>query len=424
MRLAHPLTEPGGLGMPPLSVALAAVVLVAAVLTLAPIRRSAEPAHGAGPALPSDPGRFGWARTATRAASALLLLGCIYAARRGSGDGLSNITPPLVVGVAWPVLLLAGAALPGLWRWIDPWGAITTAVERAAGAPAPDAASPPEPTGAGDGPRPEEPAWSAFGATVTAVAVMYFLVVQANSTQPRTIGVALAAYTIAMVAFGVAAGSAALARVEVFGLTVRWAGELRRRWLSQWDVPAGAEIVLGVLGAGMLFDLLRRSGGLETILRSDAMRWALTSDVQRPVRVGFLLACGLASGLAYLAERHSRRAGSAGQVAAALLPVVLALLVVGKLRRLLVSLQLLPIVGRDPLGRGWDLLGRSTTVIDPNPFGTNAQRWFAVALLTAAGITGAVALRRRIGTAAVRGAAAVALYLLVGLAVLGVTAAP
>lgn len=408
---AHPLNDPGGLGLPPYSVALIAVALVAAVVVLAPT--------GPASAVTPRPGfddvhrPLGPARRVTRAVVVVVLLGVVYAARRGSGDGLSNIAPPLAVGVAWPALIVGAVCLRRLWTWLDPWDAIARIFDRVGGEPTPPDSVP--------DPVPDPASGSVWPAVGVALALVYFLVARVDSTQPRAIGVALAAYTIVAIAAGVAFGREASARSEVFGLTARWAGELRDGLAARWAVPRGAEVVLGVLAGGLLLDLSRRSGAYADVM--DRVFSPTTAAAQRTLVLSLVLTCVAIGALLYAAERMGETRGLPGGVARAVLPVVLALLVVTKLRRLLVSLQLLPITASDPLGRGWDIFGTSGGRIDANPFGTAGQRWAAVAVVTLAGVVGAVALRRGGGERATRDPASYALYLLVGLAVLGLAAA-
>lgn len=434
MTLAHPLTEPGSLGTPPYSIALAAVVLVAAVAMLAPIRPAGE--HTAEDGFDDVDRPLRPLQWVTRALALLALVFCVYAGRRGNPDGLSNIAPPLVVGVGWASLVVLALVVPRLWAWLDPWDTGARALERLAGAaPTPlaepepaadpelevDSEPAPDPELATD-PQPADFDVSVWPAAIVAFAVMHFLIVRADSTQPRTIGLALAAYTIAAVALGVAAGRRLLARCEVFGLTARWAGELRRGLGARWSVPDGAEVVLGVIAGGLLLDLARRAGAYLEVL--DLVGVSAGAAIgERALLMSFLVVCAVTSGVLRLAEHVARSRGLRGAVAVVVLPVVLALVVVGKLRRLLVSLQLLPIVAGDPLGRGWDLLGTRDWLIDANPFGTNAQRWAAIAAMTFGGVVGAAALRRRGGARVARGAAAGAGLALVAAAVLALAIA-
>jgi len=428
--LPHPLTDAGGLGLLPYSIALGAVVLVAAAYAFVPATpEEDDAAQRDGFADVDRP--LGRARRITRAVSLVVVLLCVYAGRFGSADGLSNITPPLVVGVAWPALVVGSLLVRRLWRWVDPWDAAARALEPLASGSAPPADEGDdagnnnvEEADAGDiGGDAASPAVApaVWGAVVSAAVVVYFLVARVDSTQPRTIGVALAAYTIAAVALGIGAGRRVLAGAEVFGLTSRWAGELRDGLGRRWSVPAGAEVVLGVVAGGLLLDLARRSGAYVDVLDAIGARRHATGN--RALIVALMVSCAAAAGVLALAERAGARRGLAGGVAVAVLPVVLALLVVAKLRRLLVSVQLLPIVASDPLGRGWDLFGTAGGIVDPNPFGTPAQRWIAVAAVTVAGVAGAIALRRRTGDRAARDAASYALYLLVAVSALAVTTA-
>ncbi|HVE63828.1 MAG TPA: hypothetical protein VNB94_08515 [Mycobacteriales bacterium] len=437
--LAHPLTEDAGLGLPPLALAAVATVIVAAVLTLSKRWSATGEPDEAG--LADIAVALGRARCVTRAlAVAVLVLG-IYAARRGSPDGLANLAPALVVGVAWPLLVLGSVALPRLWRWVDPWDAVARAIEPLAGSAPADGPVPADATtgdpsagySSGDASIADassaaaleavQPAGSVWPGVVAAAAVMYFLIALPTSTQPRSVGAALAAYTIVMVAIGVALGRYALARTEVFGLTARWAGHLRSGFAARWLVPEGAEAVLGVLAGGLLFDLARRAPGYDEALTTGRLSWASTGDADRDVLLGLAICALVGAVTLHLFGRWAARRGAAGSVAAAALPVVLALVVVVKLRRFLVSLQLVRILVSDPLGRGVDLFGTAGGSLDANPFGTTAQRVTAIVVVTLAGVAGAIAVRRRTRTGRQREPAGYAVYLLVALGTMGLAVA-
>ncbi|HVE99126.1 MAG TPA: hypothetical protein VNA12_08095 [Mycobacteriales bacterium] len=430
--LAHPLTDPGGLGVPPYSIALTAVVVIAAVAMLAPIGPAGSTGRGSDGF--DDVDRPLWRlQLLTRLLVVVALVGCVYAGRLGNPDGLSNIAPPLVVGVAWPALVVAALCLPRLWSWLDPWDATARAIEPLAGVgrsgvERADDADPAADAAAESGELPPDVAEAApdvgsvWAGVPAAFAVAHYVVVRPLSTQPRTIGFHLAVYSIVAVALGVAAGRRTLARSEVFGLTARWAGELRDGFAARWRVPRGAEVVLGVLGGGMLFDLARRSGAyLEVLDRLGVSAPDALSE--RAQLLSLIGTCAITAGVLHLGERAAVSRGAAGLAAVAALPVVLVLLVVTKLRRLLVSLQLLPTVASDPLGRGWDLFGTRASGVDPNPFGTSAQRWTAITMVTLAGVAGAVAVRRRTADRTARDRVCYALFLLVAAAVLGLATA-
>ncbi|MBA2529207.1 MAG: hypothetical protein H0V19_04480, partial [Euzebyales bacterium] len=101
--LAHPLTEPGGLPLPPAVVSTVAVCAVVAAARVSPGKPL--PADAVTPAPVDD--RLSPAQAATRAVALALFALAIAAGRLGNPDEVNNIAPSLVVGFAWPVLVAA-----------------------------------------------------------------------------------------------------------------------------------------------------------------------------------------------------------------------------------------------------------------------------------------------------------------------------
>ena len=125
--------------------------------------------------------------------------------------------------------------------------------------------------------------------------------------------------------------------------------------------------------------------------------------------------------LPWLEKRWAARRGAAGSVAATLVPMLAAYAVATHLRRLLNSVQLVWRLASDPFGREWDLFGTADALVDGQLLSVAQLRWTAVAVLVLGGVLGAVVLRRRVPERAAQDPAAAALYLAVGLGILGVT---
>jgi hypothetical protein len=393
--IAHPLSVSSDLGLPPAAVALGAAVLAAAVVNLVRVRREPDEPVAA---IPDPwPGPLPRGVLATRLLGVLALVGLVYVGRFGPGLELDNLASPVATGLFWPLLLLASlVAGVRLWRALDPLDSLVRAGERLVGAP----------TTEDDAPLPVWPA------VVGAVAWTTYLHGYARTT-PREAAYAVAGYAVVLVAGGIALGRRWLASADVFSLLARWCG-LRSR-LAEWPAPAGADAVTGALVGGVLFGDLRMSPfwiGLDVParLRSPMTGTSVTAAV---------LAAALGALPAVGAGRWATRRGAPGSVAAVLVPVVAALAVSTMLRRLLICLQLVWIELSDPLGRGSDLFGTGDTVVDPNPFGTITQRWTGVALITAAGLLSAYILARRVPRARSQDPAALTLYVVVALGVLG-----
>jgi hypothetical protein len=337
---AHPLTEPYALPVSPVVLAVAAGTVVLLVALLGPRRGT-----GRGP--DPDPAGLSPLIVVTRAVGVALLVLAIAAGRLGIDDELENLAPALAVGVAWPMLFLASAVVGPVWRWLDPWD--TMARLFGAGTPTGDAAP------------------NVWPAVVVVLPWLWYLGAYDGTLQPRSVGLALAAYTILTLAGCLAFGRTSwLSRAEPLGILLGWVALLGRRRLSGWQPPRGAEALLGVVAGGVLFGAYRRTelwGELNTVSHAGLV-----------AAIGLALACAAGAALLVGMRVATFRAGDPAAVARAAVPAVAAIVVaVGMERnRLTTSLQLLPGLLGDPFGRGWDLLGSAASGLDPAPFGTAA----------------------------------------------------
>jgi hypothetical protein len=395
--LAHPLTPSTALPVPPLVLTVAAVAVAGVLARLAPVGRAGREADAA----PVRP----WvlaeqlppAVLAARVVGVALLVLAVAAGRLGAPDQLDNLAPALIVGLGWPLLVLACALLGDVWGWLDPWDSLARVV-----APAGD-----DDAGGGGDVR-----WALPGA----LAWVWYLAAFPATLEPRAVGAALAVYTIATLAACLSVGRLRwLTRGEVFGILFAWLALLPRRRLRAWTPPRGAAALLGVLAGGLVFAEVRTSPLWG--VRNAAPGALLQASVA-------LAACALLGATLLVAgERWARARGASGSVTAAAVPLVGGIAVALSLTssRLFTSLQVLPGVATDPFGRGWDPLGVADTRIDPNPLGAAGLVFAQVAVLVLAAAAGAVVGRRR-GPGAL-GAVLTVVGSLLGVAVLLVTAA-
>jgi hypothetical protein len=141
-----------------------------------------------------------------------------------------------------------------------------------------------------------------------------------------------------------------------------------------------------------------------------------TGDPQLIATAGVLASCALGAGLLTLARGSCRPA-----VARAAVPATAGVILAVALdrNRLFTSVQLLPALLGDPLGRGWDLFGRAGAGLDPDPLGITGLLALQLAVL----VTGYTAAAGVLGRSVERRAklpAAAGLSLLAGLSVIAV----
>jgi hypothetical protein len=374
------------------------VVLAAALVAAAALYWPGRAPAGGGSEEVVDPwsGALDRGRWTGRVAGVAILAVAVAAGRLGDPVELRNLAAPLVLGLVWPALLFLSAVAGPVWRWLDPWDGLVRALS---------------PGEMGDAPG-DDVRW----AVVPAVGWAWYLSVYRTPLDPRSVGLVLAAYSIVMVAGGLAAGRLRwLPRVEMFGLLFSWLARLSRGGLQTWAPPRGAEVVLGALAGGLLFGLVRQSelwGSLNVV--PGATWWAT---------LGLAGAAAAVAALAWLAARWALRQGAGGPVTAALVPAVgsVALAVAMARSRAFTSLQLVPRLIADPFGLGWDLFGLSQFPIEA-PLGPTRLAAVQIFTLVAGHVAGAVVLARR--APANRGPGTVALVAMVILGTLAVLAAP
>jgi hypothetical protein len=364
--LAHPLLDPGGLRFPPISAAVIAALIVAVVGRF--LRDpDGSPARRAHVETSSWYGTLTRPMVLTRLAAVGLLVLAVVAGRAGSTRELENLAPALVVGTAWPILLLGSAILGPVWRWVDPWDAL---------------ARPAAPRGrAGDDVR-----W----AVVPALALAGYLGAYPAPLHPRAVGLALAGYSIVTLAGCLALGRASwLSRAEVFGLLFGWIALLRRGDLPSWRPPRGATVVLGVLAGGLTFAAVRRSTLWGDLNVAEHALVLATGGLA-------LTAAGFALVLTW-ADRRAEAVEAQGSVAAAMVPAVAGVTLATALahNRLFTSLQLLPGLFVDPLGSGGGPLARGAS-LDPDPLGAIGLVAVQVGVLLVGHVLGALVLARRV----------------------------
>jgi hypothetical protein len=365
--IAHPLTQTYHLPLSPLVLAYmaAALVLVVPLAVSEAGPRSARPRR---PETASWAGSLSPPQVATRAVAVALLALTIAAGRLGVDDELENLAPALVVGALWP-LLVAASLLGPLWRWLDPWDAIARALARE------------------DDSQPSGHVWPA---TLVALAWVWYLGAYSHPLSPRSVGAALAVYTVVTVAGCLAVGRVRwLSMAEPFGALFSWLALVPRRGFGASAPPRGALVLLSVLTGGLAFGAARHSelwGDLNTEPHAELLAGA-----------GLVVACAATWALMALAASAAREPARRAAVRA-MVPAAagVAVAVAMDSNRLTTSLQLLPGLFGDPFGEGWDLFGRAGAGLDAAPFGISGLLAIQLAVLLAGFLAGAVLLAREV----------------------------
>ena len=236
--LAHALTADVAL---PVSPAFVAVVAVCVVAGAARVAATASTSAGVRVTLVSA------ARpplTLTTVVAAVTLIALIVVSRigwPGPAAQLHALAAPIIVcrGL-WPLLVAVSVAAGNVWRWVDPWdglGRLVTARDQTV-----------------------HPLSDVRPAAVAGFAVVWYAFAFPRAFDPAVFGLALALYTLVMLAGCLVAGRWWwLSSAEVFGVFLGWVSSLRRGDLLRWTPPHGAAAVVGVLTGGAVSGELRTS---------------------------------------------------------------------------------------------------------------------------------------------------------------------
>jgi len=369
LTVAHPITEAYRLPFSPVVAAGVAAAVVFAIALLWPERR--EPAEEGGPERPLESweGDLSAPQWVTRIVAITLLALGIAAGRLGVEDELDNLAPALIVGAAWPLVVLAACFGP-IWRWLDPWDGAVRPLDGA------DTAGPTD---------------DVRLAALLVLPWVWYLSAYVDPLDPRSVGAALGFYTIVTLAGSLAAGRARwLGGAEPLGITLSWLARLPRWRLVDWNPPRGAEALLGTMTGGVLFGAVRRSelwGNLNSLPEAQAL-----------ATLGVIGSCLLVMGLLYGIRWGVTLPESRPLVARGVVPAVAGIIVAVALdrNRLFTSVQLLPGLLGDPFGSGWDLLGNARTGgLNPAPLGESGLLWAQLGVLVAGFVAGGIVIARR-----------------------------
>ena len=360
--LAHPLTEHPHFPLSPWVTASLVAAIVVVVAVVWPVRP--RDSHVNDPVVASWAESLSSAQLVVRVVAVSLLVLAIVAGRVGVDDELENLAPALVVGVGWPLLVLASVSLGAVWSWLDPWDGIARVV-------APD-----------DPKRAESQVWPAVA---FALIWVWYLSAYPTPLDPRSIGALLALYSVVTVAGCLALGRRRwLSSAEPLGIMLSWMALRPRRALGGWLPPRGADVLLGVLAGGVLFGAARRSALWGELNIAPAALGLAT--------IGVTASSALVAGMLRAVPRMRRQIPEQSVIRATV-PALAGIIVAVALdrSRLLTSLQLLPRLLFDPLGLGWGPLGVSETAL-ARPLSDSGLLVIQLAALLAGHVAGAIAM--------------------------------
>jgi hypothetical protein len=375
----------------------AAVVLVVsfvALATLWPRPRLEEPRWRP---LPGGLGRVLGARgveLAAGLAGVALLVVTLVVALAGSSSSDANLAPTFVFITFWVGLAFVSVVLGDVFRSFSPWRALGRALE--AGIP-----------GLGRRPYPER--LGRWPAALVLLAFGWVELVSGWSEEPRTLGIAIAVYTVltlvAQAIFGTETWTrrgegfavyfdllARISKVEtrdrVVGLRPLLGG------LPQLDRAPGTVAVVVVMIATVTFDGLS-SGALWRDVGGEID--ALTGSEGLTDTLGIAACLALIGGFYALGIRGAQSVG--GELGSerlrqvfvhTLVPIAMVYVAAHYLTFLLFEGQALGYLASDPLGRGWDLFGTASGAIDYGVITQNQTWYLQVAFVVAGHVAGLV----------------------------------
>lgn len=404
--LAHPLTEPGGLGLPPLFLATVVVaistVLVLRLPTGAPQVTSEDAAgHGTPGGRPS----MGTGERVARTFAVAILLLVVIAGRLGQDSQLDNIAPSLAIGMAWPGLLVVALVGRGWWDRINPFDTLARGLQALGGQ--------------GDPVGPASLKGGRWWAVPAALAWTYYLGVYSQPLEPRVVGAVVAGYTILMLAGCLAVGRRRwLEAGELLTVLFGTIDGMRNR-RTRLAPDRGTTVVIAVLAGGLTFATLRISTlWIRQLLGLGIDPLAATTTVPGLIGVAALSLLGLQA-----SERWAVRSGSpAGVVTGAVAVVVAGIgLAQAMVRERLLKAAVI-VVARlsNPLGGDVDMFGTASLVPANELIGETPKVIVQLSLLVVAATLAGHAVRRRCPQALRPALWAIGTYTAVG--VLSVTA--
>ncbi|HEX2023603.1 MAG TPA: hypothetical protein VHF00_02795 [Acidimicrobiales bacterium] len=323
----------------------------------------------------------------------------LAAALFGEPDATANIAPVAVYVVFWVGMILLSALVGDVWRVLNPFDTLGAAVERLRG--------PKEAVGDEDEDE-ESPAVDRgyWPAAVGLFAFVWLEIVYPDRAEPRMLGLAIAVYTIVVLAVVARRGRDWLGRGEAFtaffGVIAHMAplyaddeGRLRLRpplvGLATLERRPGLEALVLVGLGSTTFDGISRTR-FWTDLTDGFGKWPLTvvSTLGLVWGVG-LVAIAYFGAMRAMGARQDRDPDElAGAFVHSLVPIAVAYAVAHYFSLLVFEGQTALALASDPFGRGWDLFGTARWTVDYRAVSTTTIAYVQAAAIVAGHVAGVV----------------------------------
>ena len=309
----------------------------------------------------------------------------IYAGLAGNTNPSVNIAPVAVFIIFWVGLQVVSVLVGDVWSHMNPFQALADGSARLSARLRGRAAADPD-TGSGN-------QWWAVAAVFGFV---WIELAFHDNTNIRVLGIYLVAYTVALLAGAAVFGRGWLRDAEGFGVLFtklaamaplyRDGGALRLRaplaGLATEPIKRGSvAFILVVLGSTTFDGFTRSSIWLD--VAAERTGWELTAvNTVGMVFIIFAVAVLYRAAIAVMAAATGDTERELSEVfAPSLLPIAAAYTVAHYFSYLLLEGQWIIAHLSDPFGRGWDLFGTATYLVDFTLISTDAIAWVQTAAI-------------------------------------------
>ena len=315
----------------------------------------------------------------------LALAVLLYAGLAGNTNPSVNIAPVAVYIVFWVGLQVVSVLVGDVWSHMNPFRSLADASARLWGRlrsrPVPDA---------------DRGAGNEWWAVAAILGFVWLELAFHDNSEPRVLGIYLAAYTVALLVGAAAFGRGWLRDAEGFGVLFtklsamaplhRDGGSLKLRaplaGLAALPMRRGSvAFILVVLGSTTFDGFTRSSIWLD--IAAERTGWGLTAvNTVGMVFIIFVVAVLYRAAIAAMAAVTGDTERELAEVfAPALLPIAAAYTVAHYFSYLLLEGQQIIALVSDPFGRGRDFFGTATYLVDFTLISTDAIAWTQTAAI-------------------------------------------